>query len=92
MIKKKTKYIFHVLQGSLSNSHYNLFYLVRTDPNLLSDNLPHAGYTPPLLEVAADDDTKGEEEAGRENTGGGEVILYVTPTVGTGGTEIKQEY
>ena len=64
----------------------NQLQLFPTGPNFLSDNLPCAGYTPPLLEVAADDDTKGEEEAGRENTGGGEVILYVSTTVGTTGT------
>ena len=49
-----------------------------------SDHLPGAGDTPPLLEVAADDDTEGEEEAGAEDAEGGEVILYVSATVGTG--------
>ena len=52
-----------------------------------SDHLPGAGDTPPLLEVAADDDTEGEEEAGAEDAEGSEVILYVSATVGAGHSE-----
>ena len=55
-----------------------------------SDHLPGAGDTPPLLEVAADDDTEGEEEAGAEDAEGSEVILYVSATVGTGHSENVQ--
>ena len=55
----------------------------------MSNNLPGADDTPPLLEVAADDNTEREEEAGSEDTGCGEVVLYVSTTVRTGNTEIQ---
>ena len=57
--------------------------------HVLSDHLPGAGNTPPLLEVAADDNTEGEEEAGREDARGREVVFYVPTTVSTSRTHNK---
>ena len=49
----------------------------------ISDNNSVTRDTLPVLERAADDDTTREEEDGCKDAQGTEVVLYVTPTVGT---------